>query len=227
MPAARFGAAGATPRRRGYHARTMSQSPLPRDDLRDLATRASAGDAPAVEALLASYLPRLRAFVRLRTNAMIRQRESCSDLVQSVCREVLQGAGQFEYRGDAAFRAWLFRTALHKILDRQAFLTEQRRDVRRDADGGGDGTVGNLPSREPTASQLAGAAELQQRMEAAFDLLPEDYREVIALSRIVGLSHAEIGEQLGRSEGASRMLLSRALAAYADAMDRVQHDRHA
>lgn len=179
------------------------------------------GDTPAVEALLATHLPRLRAFVRLRTSATIRQHESCSDLVQSVCREVLQGAGRFEYRGDAAFRAWLFRTALNKILDRQAFLTEQKRDVRREATSGA-AALGDLRSREPTASQVAVAAEMQQQMEAAFDLLPDEYREVIALSRIIGLSHAEVGEQLGRSEGASRMLLSRALAAYADAMDRVR-----
>jgi RNA polymerase sigma-70 factor (ECF subfamily) len=201
----------------------MPPGPSREDDARELVTRATAGDAPAVEALLAAHLPRLRAFVRLRTNAMIRQRESCSDLVQSVCREVLQGANTFEYRGDAAFRAWLFRTALNKIVDRQAYLTEQKRDLRRD--DAVDGHLGGLPGREPTASQIAVAAELQQRMEAAFDLLPEDYREVIALSRIVGLSHAEIGEQTGRSEGASRMLLSRALAAYADAMDQVQRSR--
>lgn len=205
----------------------MSDGPPPPSDLRDLVTKASAGDAPAVEALLASYLPRLRAFVRVRTNALIRQHESCSDLVQSVCREVLQGAGTFDYRGDAAFRAWLFRTALNKILDRQAFLTEQKRDVRREAATDGRGVLGDVASREPSPSEIAAAAELQQRMEAAFDLLPEEYREVIALSRIVGLSHVEIGQQLGRSEGASRMLLSRALAAYADAMDQVQRDRHA
>jgi RNA polymerase sigma-70 factor (ECF subfamily) len=205
----------------------MSQQHPAGDDLHDLVTKASAGDVPAIEALLAGYLPRLRAFVRLRTSALIRQRESCSDLVQSVCREVLQSAGQFEYRGDAAFRAWLFRTALHKILDRHAFLTEQKRDVRREAAAGDSLPFGELPSREPTASQVAVAAELQERMEAAFDLLPEDYREIIALSRVVGLSHAEIGEQLGRSEGACRMLLSRALAAYADAMDQVRRDQRA
>lgn len=202
----------------------MPEVPPPQDNLRDLVTKASAGDTPAIEALLASYLPRLRAFVRLRTNALIRKHESCSDLVQSVCREVLQSAGRFEYRGDAAFRAWLFRTALNKILDRQAFLTEQKRDVQRDM-AAGPGALGELAGREPTPSQVAAAAELQQHMEAAFDLLPENYREVISLSRILGLSHAEIAEQLGCSEGASRMLLSRALAAYADAMDQVRDRR--
>ena len=58
-------------------------------------------------------------------------------------------------------------------------------------------------------------------MEAAFDSLPDDYREVITLARIAGLSHAEIARQMARSESAVRMLLSRALVAYIAAMDKV------
>ena len=46
----------------------------------------------------------------------------------------------------------------------------------------------------------------------AFAQLPEDYREVITLSRVVGLSHGQIASQLGKSEGAVRVLLHRALA---------------
>ena len=49
-------------------------------------------------------------------------------------------------------------------------------------------------------------------IEAAFDRLPETYREVITYSRVLGLSHAEIAEQLGKSEVAVRSLLHRALA---------------
>ena len=81
-----------------------------------------------------------------------------------------------------------------------------------------------MPGSGPTASQLASANELSERMERAFDQLSEEHREVIALSRIVGLSHAEIAAQLGRSEGAVRMLLSRALVAYTAALDRSQQD---
>ena len=46
--------------------------------------------AARMQRLLEEHLPRLRAFIRLRTNQAIRARESCSDLVQSVCREVLE-----------------------------------------------------------------------------------------------------------------------------------------
>lgn len=197
----------------------MAPAQPPRDDLRALVERSSAGDAQSLETLLVRYMPRLRAFIRVRTNAMVRQHESCSDLVQSVCREVLQGAAKFEYRGDGSFRAWLFRTALNKILERTRSMTQQRRDVRREA--GSTVDYGDLPDSGPTASQMAAAGELGDRMERAFDMLSEDQREVIALARIVGLSHAEIAEQLGRTEGAVRVHLSRALVAYVNALDRV------
>jgi RNA polymerase sigma-70 factor (ECF subfamily) len=188
--------------------------------LRQLVQRAADGDGPSLDQLLMAHLPRLRAFVRVRSNPLVRQYESCSDIVQSVCREVLQATAKFEYRGDGAFRAWLFRTALNKILERTRSLTQKKRDVRREVNAGQSVDYGSLPGREPTASQMVAAGELSDRMERAFDQLPDDYREVIALSRIVGLSHAEVAEQLGRSEGAVRMLLSRALVAYIDALDK-------
>jgi RNA polymerase sigma factor (sigma-70 family) len=50
-------------------------------------------------------------------------------------------------------------------------------------------------------------------------LKPENYREVITLSRVVGLSHREIGEQIGKNEGAVRVLLHRALARLGRLMD--------
>ena len=57
------------------------------------------------------------------------------------------------------------------------------------------------------------------RSELAFETLPEDHREVISLSRIVGLPHKEVGEQMGRSEEATRQLLRRALAGLAVALE--------
>jgi RNA polymerase sigma-70 factor (ECF subfamily) len=175
--------------------------------------------SPDLDALLLQYLPRLRGFVRVHMNQTVRNHESCSDLVQSVCREVLAGADAFEYRGEGPFRSWLFRTALNKILERTRHLTAQKRDVRRKTTQSAI-DYGSLPALDPTASQLVAAAEFGERMERAFDGLSDDHRHVIALSRIVGLSHAEIAADMGRSEGAVRVLLSRALVAYTAALDR-------
>jgi len=197
----------------------MASGHVPPEDFGGADDPARPAGAPSLDALLIHYLPRLRAFVRVRANPLVREIESCSDVVQSVCREVLQGASRFEYRGEAPFRAWLFRTALNKILERTRSMTQRKRDVRREVR---TADYGDLAAVGPTASQVAAAGELSEQMERAFDLIPDQYREVIALSRIVGLPNAEIAAQLGRSEGAVRVLLSRALVAYVGAIDRVR-----
>jgi RNA polymerase sigma-70 factor (ECF subfamily) len=194
-------------------------------DPEELVRRATAGDAHSLAALLERYMPRLRSFVRLRVDASVRAQESASDLVQTVCREVLQNAEQFEYQGEERFRAWLFQTALNKIRDKAKYHHAERRSPAAQA-----GHVAGAEHPDPagalhSASEVAIAKETAEAMEQAFDLLTDDYREVITLSRIVGLPHAEIGRSMGRSEAAVRVLLSRALVAYMAALDRVQGRR--
>ena len=56
------------------------------------------------------------------------------------------------------------------------------------------------------------AREDLDRDERAFKKLPDHYREVVLLARVIGLPHKDIGEMTGRSEGSVRTLLHRALA---------------
>ena len=51
-----------------------------------------------------------------------------------------------------------------------------------------------------------------ERFEQAFAALPENYRRVVEMHHVEGLSHADIAERLGIQEPHSRVLLSRALA---------------
>jgi RNA polymerase sigma-70 factor (ECF subfamily) len=191
----------------------------------DLVLRASRGDAASIDQLLLRYLPRLRAFVRARVDGELRARESSSDLVQSVCREVLDHAGTFTYEGEERFRAWLFTTALNKIRQRARHYATQKRAAPAAQQRISDAEVADVYASVHSPSQVAAAGELQELMEQALEQLSEDHREVITLSRIVGLSHAEIAHQMQRSDGAVRVLLSRALLALVEAIDRLQGKR--
>ena len=181
-------------------------------DIARLAEAAARGDGPALAALLERYLPSLRAFVRLRAGPLRRQ-ESSSDLVQSTCREVLAHAGRFRFPSEAAFKRWLFTTALRKIADRHRRLLAQKRSVRRQAPLADTTEADVLACYQSfcTPSQQAIAREELARIETAFDALQDDQREVITLAKVIGLSRAEIAAQMGRSEGAVRVLLHRAL----------------
>jgi RNA polymerase sigma-70 factor (ECF subfamily) len=192
--------------------------PPPDGATQDLVRRAQDGDEPAVRTLLERYLPGLRAFVRLNSGKLLRSKESCSDLVQSACREVLQNAGAFAYGGEAGFKQWLYRAALRKIAHRHDHWRAEKRDVGRELPAPEAGTTGEsagvLAAYRAfyTPSQQAAAREELERVEAAFDRLPDAHRQVIIMAKLLGLSRAEIAAEIGRSELAVRSLLSRALA---------------
>lgn len=172
--------------------------------------------------LLEIHVPKLRAYVRLRASERLLDRESASDLVQSVCREALEEIGEIEFRGEGAFRQWLYTNAERKIIDRARYWAAERRDPRREtpADERLERAELRLAYRTiATPSQEAAAHDEVERVEGAFHRLPEHYREVIVLARIVGLSHAEIAERLDKTEGAVRMLLMRALAELSEALE--------
>jgi RNA polymerase sigma-70 factor, ECF subfamily len=176
-----------------------------------LVEQASRGDAPAIEELLGRHLAGLRAYVRLHLGPAVRARESASDVVQSVCREVLEHVDRFRYGGEAGFKHWLYATALRRILDKDDFHTAQRRDVRREVSAE-DAAAMLAAWNVPSPSRMAEAREELLRMERGFDGLTETERDVIVLSRLVGCSHREIAERLGTTEGAARVALHRALA---------------
>ncbi len=186
----------------------------------ELLDAARGGDRAAVEELLLRHLPGLRAFVRLRAGPLVRRREAESDLVQSVCREVLLHAGDFRRGGEPGFRHWLYATAVRKILNKQEFHTAQRRDLRAEELQGGEGAaLLDLYAAFSSPSRRLATAEELARIEQAFDALPEDYREVILLARVVGMPRAEVAAALGRSEAAVRNLLHRALALLSQRLD--------
>ena len=70
-----------------------------------------------------------------------------------------------------------------------------------------------------TPSKDLEVKEQMRRVEAAFDLLPADYREAITLHKLCGLSHAEIAERMQKSEGAVRNLVYRGISRLAMLLD--------
>jgi RNA polymerase sigma-70 factor (ECF subfamily) len=183
----------------------------------ELLASSRTGDEAAMDQLLERHLPGLRNFLRLRCGPRVRAMESVSDLAQSVCREALQELDDFDYRGEAAFRAWLFRLAERRVVDRVRYYEREKRDVRRvqPLQAGADSSQRDIAGSYATfltPSRVAMSHEDVERLESAFDELPERYRDVIVWSRIVGLSNEDIGRELDCTPHYARTLLSRGLA---------------
>lgn len=190
--------------------------PAPQSD--PLVARAAAGDRTALGELLVRNLGALEAYLRLQAGAVLRGKESLSDLVQSVCAQVVGDLDRFEFRGEPQFRHWLCKQALHKLINKREYYGAQKRDVAREvhaapaADSELHDPVLQCYATLCTPSRCASGREQLQRFESAFDELPEDYREAITLQRLVGLDYPEIAAAMQRSEGAVRNLVYRGLA---------------
>ena len=186
----------------------------PQDESRALVEAAKGGSAPAVSTLIERHLPGLRAFVHLRAGRLLRDREGVSDLVQAACVEVLQDLDRHAYKGESHFKCWLYQAAARKVVDRARYWGAEKRNPAREADPvAGPSRAGEeLFQSFATPSRAAVRREEFESLEAAFERLPEPYREVILQHRLLGRPHAEIAREMGRSEAAVRTLLSRALA---------------
>ena len=183
-----------------------------------LVQRAASGDSDALESLVVEHLPELRGFVDRRLGGPARAREAVSDVVQSTCREVLEFRERFRFGEADGFRRWLFATALRKVLNKDRFHTANRRDVRREA-----GSAARIPGHaEPSPSSALEAGEKVAMLGSALERLPEDYRRVVLLSHLAGLSRAEVAQAMGRTEASVRNLLNRALARLAVDLGRRQ-----
>ncbi len=188
---------------------------------RHLVTLAKEGNQPALNQLCSVYGERVRRIVRFRLDKKLRPKLDSVDVVQDALIMALGGLKDFTYRSEGDFLRWLSRIAenkLHDILDK--FHTDKR-DIRKEIpfnNKEGAGTEGGLfgsasPISTTTPSVIMRKKEALDRLETALDELKDEYKEIIVLKKIDGLSYAEIAEKLGKSPEAVGMLLSRAMAA--------------
>lgn len=191
------------------------------DDSGPMVLAASHGDERAVGWLLERHIPAVLAYVRANAGANLLAREASVDLVQSACREVLQDLSRYDYRDEAGFRHWLLLSAERKILERARHHGRQKRGEGRAAtplSAVESGLLQRAYAGVCTPSRDAMAREELARAERALQSLTPEHREVILLVRVVGLSHADAGLQLGKTERAVTSLLHRALTEFALAM---------
>jgi len=148
----------------------------------------------------------------------LRSKLESMDLVQDALVSALEGLENFTYKDEGDFLRWLSTIAENRIRDNLDRFHADKRDIRKEThlDKRVTTTKGGFfrfpgPVEATTPSVIMSRKEEFDNLTKAVDLLKPEYREVIVLAKIEGLSYKEIGQRLDKSKDAVGMLLSRAM----------------
>jgi RNA polymerase sigma-70 factor (ECF subfamily) len=179
-----------------------SQDMLSPDDAQ-LVNQARTGDAEAYGQLYERYAPMVFRFLF----AQLPDRLDAEDLTTEIFIRAWRSLPRYRERGHP-FSAYLFRIARNLLSDyrrstaRMETLTEHH--------------ARSLPDPGAPLDEAISARMERQSLQETLSRLREDYRTVLVLRFISGLTPEETAGAMGRSQGAVRVLQHRALKALKD-----------
>lgn len=184
--------------------------PLDRDRALVDAARA---DPAQFDALYRKYVGQVYSYAYYE----LRDPHEAEDATERTFMSALAGLRRFEERatpadgsGASTFRVWLFQIARNAV-------GERRRRLRRRPEAPLDAAEAMA-----SATDVEGEAAHREDVAAAMraiDRLPGDRRRAVILRFVEEMSTAEIAGVLGRSDGAVRVLIHRALRSVARDLD--------
>jgi RNA polymerase sigma-70 factor (ECF subfamily) len=187
---------------------------------RELVALAKEGDESAINQLWAVYGTRLHWIMRLRMGRELRSKLESMDIAQDALLSALVELENFTYKNDGDFLRWLSTIAENRLRDNLDKLHADKRDIRKEIRLGelrvNTESKTNMPLlaiEATTPSVIMSRKEELEKLEKAIDKLKPEYKEVIVLKKIEGLSCQEISDKLGKSSESVRKLVSRAMAA--------------
>lgn len=154
----------------------------------------------------------LRTFLEKRTGGHLLGKIEVDDLLQEVLADAVQQVEKGGFTPDAAL-PWLYSLCERKIIDaHRRLFGAQKRAASREAKLGSSVALEELLIASMTTPSAAFSRnEKELRVLAALESLPEDQRTALRLRYLQGMASKEIAESLGKSDGATRVLLSRGL----------------
>jgi RNA polymerase sigma-70 factor (ECF subfamily) len=157
-------------------------------------------DPRAFGALYEENVNRIYNYIYQRTGSAA----DAQDLTTRTFVKALMHLHRYEFRG-LPFSAWLYRIA-HNAVANWHRDRGRHRMVTLDT-AAGHGAERNRPE------DVAQANEQKDRLLEAVRRLPSDRQQLLILKFSEGMSNAEIGEVMGRTEGAVKSLYHRTLLA--------------
>ena len=177
------------------------------DEDRSIIDRIRAGDTETYALLVRKHQARIRGFCLWTLG----NAAEADDAAQEVFIKAYRGLGSF--RAAAGFSTWLHRIAVNHCRDLLRKRVRERTeswDALREEKGE---AAEALAAREDPAA-------LRRRLQEALDRLPEQYRAILILREVEGMSYEELAGFLGCSLDSVKARLRRARA---DLMEKARH----
>jgi len=156
---------------------------LPAQDEAALVARARRGDREAFDELMRSH----QRAIYLLALRYVRDEDEAADLCQRAFVRALQSLPRF--RGEAAFRTWLFRIAIRLAVDA---VRDRGRTERLEGE----------PALPPSEPELPGDLA---RLRAAIERLPPRQRAVVELRTYEAMSFRDVARALGTTVVAAKV----------------------
>jgi RNA polymerase sigma-70 factor (ECF subfamily) len=183
-----------------------------------LLQEARTGDASTLGRLFELYRRYLGLLARVQIGQRLQGKVDASDLVQETFLDAHRNFGRFQGTSEGQLVRWLRQILAAKLADLlRRYLGTQGRDVRleREIEEAFDRSSvlldRGLVAPESSPSQQAGRREQAVLLADALGDLPDDYREVIVLRHLEGLTFPQVAQRLGRSLDSVEKVWMRAL----------------
>jgi RNA polymerase sigma-70 factor (ECF subfamily) len=184
-----------------------------------LLDQARAGDGPALGRLLESYRAYLSVLARVQIGRRLQGKADASDVVQEAFLGAARDFPQFRGTCEGEFRAWL-RQILASLLANlvRHYQGTQRRDIRLERqlsvelDQSSVALDRGLVAPISSPSQQAVRREQGVVLADALARLPAEWRDLLILRHLEGLTFPEVAQRLGKTIDVVKKLWPRALA---------------
>jgi RNA polymerase sigma-70 factor (ECF subfamily) len=168
-----------------------------------LVARAIEGDADAYGELYLRHIDAIYRYVYFKVGDVAQ----AEDLTEEVFVKAWEALPKYRV-GKSPFTSWLYRIAHNLTVD--FFRRDQAAELLTES------TSNHFRESESSPEQIAADNQaIQALVEAVMRLDPEE-QQVLLLRFVEGLSHKQVAETIGKSDGASRVIQHRALAAMAE-----------
>lgn len=180
-------------------------------------------DSDALEKLIEWYRPLLREIAEGMLGKTLAAKVDASDIVQDTLDGISNGFKNHNLQNRSEWKGYLRRVLARRVADvRQHFLRTRKRDIRREQiDLQHEAIMQSVvdPRAESPLDKLI-SDEFAHKAIHAFKRLPKELRKVLRWRFRKEMTYEEIGNRVGRTPDAVRMLVNRCVLAIRKEIER-------